>query len=127
LGKDVTVLQAGWEQTLANNKQAYALEFVQTPRFIAAFPASMTPAGFVDRLNQNAGDVLSPSERATAISLFGGAADSGDPTARAGREPNRRGPGPFQRRVQSGFRAGRIFWLFAAKPKRRTGQGLFRL
>jgi len=83
IGQGVTVLQAGWEEALANNQQAYALEFVQTPRFIETFPASMTPADFVDKLNQNAGNVLSASERATVINLFGGAADSGNPTARA--------------------------------------------
>jgi hypothetical protein len=68
---------------MANNKQAYALEFVQTPRFIKAFPATLTPAAFVDQLNQNAGDVLSPSERAAVINLFGDAADSTNTTARA--------------------------------------------
>jgi WD40 repeat protein len=83
LGQGVTVLEAGWEETMANNKQAYALEFVQTPRFINAFPATLTPAAFVDQLNQNAGDVLSPSERAAVINLFGDAADSANPTARA--------------------------------------------
>src|SRR5215510_9623087 len=83
IGQGVTVLQAGWEQTLENNKQAYALDFVQTARFIAAFPTTMVPADFVDKLNQNSGNVLSPSERATAIGLFGGAADSSNVTARA--------------------------------------------
>jgi hypothetical protein len=42
----------------------------------------MAPADFVDRLNQNGGNVLSPSERATAIGLFGGATDSNNVTAR---------------------------------------------
>ena len=43
----------------------------------------MTPAQFVDKLNQNAGNVLSSSERATAISLFGSATDTSNTTARA--------------------------------------------
>lgn len=47
------------------------------------FPTTMTPAGFVDKLNQNAGSVLSASERTTAINLFAGAADSSNTTARA--------------------------------------------
>src|SRR5262249_21976289 len=83
IARDVIVLQPGWEQLLENNKQAYALEFVQTSRFITAFPTSMTPAGFVDQLNQNAGNVLSPGERTTAINLFGGAGNSSNTTARA--------------------------------------------
>jgi hypothetical protein len=83
IGQGVVVLQSGWEQLLENNKQAYALEFVQTSRFITAFPVTMTPAEFVDRLNQNAGNVLSASERTTAINLFGGALNSSNNTARA--------------------------------------------
>jgi hypothetical protein len=61
IGRGVAVLQPGWEQLLENNKQAYVLEFVQTTRFINAFPTSMTPAQFIDQLNQNAGNVLSPA------------------------------------------------------------------
>ncbi len=85
IGRDVVVLAPGWEQLLKNNKEAYALEFVQTTRFTAAnaFPTTMTPAQFVDKLNLNAGNVLSPTERATAINLFGGAANSSNVNARA--------------------------------------------
>jgi CSLREA domain-containing protein len=85
IGSGVVVLQPGWEQLLENNKQAYAQEFVQTLRFTAAnaFPTTMTPDQFVDKLNQNAGNVLSSSERMTAINLFGGAGDTSNTTARA--------------------------------------------
>ncbi len=85
IGQGVIVLQPGWEQALENNKQAYALEFVQTSRFTAgnAFPTTMTPTEFVDKLNVNAGNVLSASERTAAINLFGGAANSSNLTARA--------------------------------------------
>jgi hypothetical protein len=83
IGRGVVVLAPGWEQALENNKQAYALEFVQTFGFMGAFPVSMTPAQFVDKLNQNAGNVLSAAERDTAISLFGGAANSNNTTTRA--------------------------------------------
>jgi len=83
IGNGVVVLQPGWEQLLENNKQAYVLQFVQTGRFINAFPTTMTPTQFVDTLNQNAGNVLSVSERSTAINLFGVAADSSNVNARA--------------------------------------------
>ena len=83
IGQGVVVLQPGWEQLLENNKQAYALEFVQTSRFITDFPVTMTPEQFVDELNQNAGIVLSTSERTTAINLFGGAGNTSNNTARA--------------------------------------------
>jgi hypothetical protein len=79
----LVVLQAGWETILENNKQAYALEFVATTRFTTALPTTMTPAEFVDRLNQNAGSVLSASERTTAINFFGGAGNTTNTTARA--------------------------------------------
>src|SRR5215831_6297986 len=58
----VVVLQPGWETVLENNKQAFAAEFVQRPRFITDFPLSMTPAQFVDKLNLNGGNPLSQSE-----------------------------------------------------------------
>jgi hypothetical protein len=83
IGRGVVVGASGWEQALENNKQAYILEFVQTSRFITAFPTTMTPAQFVDKLNQNAGGVLSVSERTTAINLFGNSADTTNVTARA--------------------------------------------
>jgi subtilisin family serine protease len=85
LGQGVIVLGPQWEQILENNKQAYALEFVQRPRFTAAnaFPTTLTPTQFVDKLNQNAGNILSAGERTTAINLFGGAANSANTTARA--------------------------------------------
>jgi|GEM_PF-1150853 len=83
IGQGVVVLQPGWEQALEANKQAYFLEFVQTARFIAALSTSMTPAEFVDKLNQNAGMVLSASERTTAINLFGGAGNTSNVNHRA--------------------------------------------
>ena len=43
----------------------------------------MTPTQFVDKLNQNAGNVLSSSDRAAAIGLFGGAVNTSNSTARA--------------------------------------------
>jgi hypothetical protein len=83
IGQGVVVLQPGWEQALESNKQAYALNFVQTSRFMGTFPTSFSPSQFVDQLNQRAGNVLSPSERTTAINLFGGATNSSNITARA--------------------------------------------
>jgi len=83
IGKGVVVLTPGWEQLLEANKVTYANEFVQTPRFIGAFPTTMTPAAFVDKLNQNGGNVLSATERTATINLFGGAFDSSNLAARA--------------------------------------------
>jgi YVTN family beta-propeller protein len=82
IGRGIVVLQPGWEQALENNKQAFTLEFAQTTQFTAGFPNTMTAAQFVDKLNQNSGNVLSASERTTAINLFQGAGDSSNVTAR---------------------------------------------
>ena len=83
IGRGVVVLQPGWETVLENNKQAYVLEFVQASRFTTAFPTSMSPAQFVDKLNANAGGVLSVIERQTVINLFGNSVDTTNVTARA--------------------------------------------
>ena len=63
ISQDVVVLQAGWQDKLEANKQAFLSEFVGRDRFTTAFPASLGPADFVDRLNANAGGPLSPAER----------------------------------------------------------------
>ena len=83
IGQGVIVLAPQWQELLESNKQTYALEFVQTARFVTAFQTTMTPEQFVDKLNLNAGNVLSATERATAINLFSGAANSSNITARA--------------------------------------------
>ncbi|MDX6405775.1 MAG: hypothetical protein QOH70_3230, partial [Blastocatellia bacterium] len=63
IGQGVVVGAAGWPQALENNKAAFADKFVQRARFVAAFPLSMTPADFVDKLNLRAGGPLSQAER----------------------------------------------------------------
>lgn len=83
ISQGVIVGQSGWETVLENNKQAFAANFVQRSRFTTALPTSMTPDQFVDKLNQNAGNVLSASERTNVISLFGGSGNTTNMTARA--------------------------------------------
>jgi hypothetical protein len=63
IGRGVIVGQTGWEQALEINKQAFAADFAQRARFLTAFPPSMAPAQFVDKLNENAGSPLSQTER----------------------------------------------------------------
>ena len=83
IGQDVVVGQAGWDIVLENNKQSFVAQFLQRSRFTNAFPTTLTPAEFVDKLNLNAGNVLSSSERATALGLFGNAMDTSNMMARA--------------------------------------------
>ena len=84
IGRDVVVLQAGWEQVLENNKKAFALEFVQTARFTDAFPNTMTPDAFVDKLRTRM-LVMSCHCRngKLLINLFAGTVDSSNVSARA--------------------------------------------
>ncbi|HEX3083998.1 MAG TPA: hypothetical protein VHP99_05715, partial [Pyrinomonadaceae bacterium] len=68
IGRGVVVLAPGWEQALETNKQNFVNAFVQRARFIAAYPANMTAADFVDKLNSRAGSPLSPAERNQLVS-----------------------------------------------------------
>jgi len=83
INEGVVVLQPGWATVLETNTQNFLSQFVQRPRFQAAFPTSMTPAAFVDKLNQNAGNVLTSNDHAALSGLFGGAPDTADVAARA--------------------------------------------
>ena len=82
IGKGVVVGQAGWEQVLENNKQAFAAEFVMRSRFTGAFITTLTPAQFVDTLFANAGVTPSTADRTAALNEFGGAANTVDTAAR---------------------------------------------
>jgi hypothetical protein len=83
IGHGVVVNQTGWETVLENNKQAFMTDFVQRARFIAAYPVSLTPAQFVDRLFANAGVTPSDTDRLAAINEFESAMMTSDMAARA--------------------------------------------
>jgi hypothetical protein len=83
IGNGVIVNFGNWQQLLETNKQAFTLGFVQRSRFVAAFPTTMTPAQFVDKLFANAGVTPSTIERNTAINEFGGASNTSDVAARS--------------------------------------------
>jgi hypothetical protein len=76
IGQGVVVGAPNWEQTLEANKQAYALEFVLRPRFVAAFPLSMTSAQFIDKLIENAGVTLTAGERDALVAQLGANTDA---------------------------------------------------
>ena len=83
IGNGVIVNQGGWQTTLEQNKQAFMTEFVQRARFVAAYPATLSPIQFVDRMFLNAGLTPSDSERITAVNEFSGAPNTVDAAARA--------------------------------------------
>ncbi|HSB29750.1 MAG TPA: PQQ-dependent sugar dehydrogenase [Pyrinomonadaceae bacterium] len=71
IGKGVQVGVGNWEAQLEANKQAYILSIIQGPDFLAAFPNSMTAQGFVDKLDINAGQVLSVAKKAGLVAVLG--------------------------------------------------------
>jgi hypothetical protein len=83
IGQGVIVNQTGWEQVLENNKLAFNSEFVQRSRFTSAFPTSMTPTEFVDKLFANAGLTPAGADYLAALNEFGSATNSADVVARA--------------------------------------------
>jgi len=68
LGDGVVVGIGDWQTRLEANKAAFAEEFVLTPRFLAAYPLSMTVENFVDTLNNRSGGALSAAERDALVS-----------------------------------------------------------
>jgi hypothetical protein len=75
IGQGVVVNVGDWQQQLDDNKNAFTEEFVQRSAFLGAFPLSMTPAAFVDGLNNNAKDnngalPLSPAERDNLVTAL---------------------------------------------------------
>ncbi|HYN26216.1 MAG TPA: hypothetical protein VES69_14410 [Pyrinomonadaceae bacterium] len=80
IGNGVVVGNPGWQEALNNNKQAFLLAFVQRPEFQSAYPAGMTADAFVTKLDTNAGDVLSPTEKSNLVATL-----SADPTSAAAR------------------------------------------
>jgi hypothetical protein len=63
LSNGVIIGEPGDQQKLEANKVAYAADFVSRTRFTTAFPSSMLPGQFVDTLNSNSGNPLSPPQR----------------------------------------------------------------
>ncbi|MDQ3805516.1 MAG: NF038122 family metalloprotease, partial [Acidobacteriota bacterium] len=67
IGRGVVVGTPGWPQKLEANKQAFALAFVSRGRFKTAHPAELTPAQFIDALNANIGNVLTPAQYSALV------------------------------------------------------------
>ena len=72
VGQGVVVNTPGWEQRLEQNKQDFFNEFVGLPAFLSQYPADIPAGQFVDRLNANAGEVLSQADRDSLVSRLGG-------------------------------------------------------
>ena len=82
IGRGVIVNQNGWQTVLEDNKQAFVAEFAQRSTFVSAYPTTMTPDQFVDRLFANTGVTPSASDRMAAVNEFGPAISTLDVAAR---------------------------------------------
>jgi hypothetical protein len=71
IGRGVVVGAPGWEAQLESNKQAYMLALVNRPEFIAAFASALTGDQFITQMNNNAGGVLSATEKANLVAVLG--------------------------------------------------------
>ncbi len=68
IGLGVIVNAPGWEQLLESNTRAFFDEFAGRQQFLAAYPAALSAADFVDALNRNTSGSLSPTERNALVS-----------------------------------------------------------
>lgn len=62
IAQGVIVGQAGWQQVLETNTVRFTNEFVFRPEFLANYPPTLSAAAYVDKLNAQAGHVLSFDE-----------------------------------------------------------------
>jgi hypothetical protein len=78
----VTVGQGSWQQLLNANRNAFMKDFVTRAEFAGLYPATDTPAQYVDELYMHAGVIPTSSERGSAIAEFGSATTAADAGAR---------------------------------------------
>jgi WD40 repeat protein len=67
IGSGVIVGQGDWQTLLNQNKDTFCANFVNREIFLAKYPLMMSPAFYVQQLNQNAGNPLSATELAALI------------------------------------------------------------
>ena len=106
-----------WQQQIENNKQAFTAAFVQRSRFLSAFPSSLTAAEFVDRLNANAGNPLSSTERNQLVNDLSTNAKTRAQVLRAVAEDEDLKNAGIQSRVC----VDAVLWLPASQSQRPTG------
>ncbi|MDT5270159.1 MAG: hypothetical protein QOH49_2345 [Acidobacteriota bacterium] len=79
VGQNVVVGQAGWEQQLTANKNAFVEAWVQRPAFVAEFPVGMSADDYVSKLFTRAGVGVTITEYQDAVNAYG----TGDVQGRA--------------------------------------------
>ncbi len=67
LGRGVVVGTPNWEAFLEQNKQGFALDWVDRPDFLAEYPTTMTRDEYIDQLFMRAGVTPTQQERNEAV------------------------------------------------------------
>ena len=62
ISQGVVVGKAGWQEVLETNTVRFTENFVYRPEFLANYPATLSAAAYVDKLNIQAGNVLTFDE-----------------------------------------------------------------
>jgi len=62
IGQGLIVGKSGWEQVLETNTVNFTNDFVYRPEFLANYPATLSAAAYVDKLDAQAGRVLTFDE-----------------------------------------------------------------
>ena len=70
LERNVVVGQSGWEANLEQNKQGFALDWVDRADFLAEYPTSMTRDQFIDKLFTRSAATPTTQERNQALFAY---------------------------------------------------------
>jgi hypothetical protein len=70
LQRNVVVGQGNWEAVLEQNKQGFALDWVDRADFIAEYPTTMTRDEYIDKLFTRSGATPTTAERNQALSAY---------------------------------------------------------
>jgi len=77
LANGVIVGVGEWQKQLNDNKNAYALAFVQRGDFVSKYPTGMAAGAYVDALFSTAGASPTAAERDAAVAAFGAGGAAG--------------------------------------------------
>jgi hypothetical protein len=76
ISRGVIVNTPGWESQVESNTVDFINRFVTRSEFLVNYPTSLTPFQYVDKLNAQAGNVLSATERNTLANGLGTQAET---------------------------------------------------
>ena len=125
----VVVGRAGWEALVEENQRRFADEFVARVEFKERYPETLTPAQYVDALNDNishlfreneSGALSSPEREQLIQGLAGGTETRASVLRKDGRAPRLCPAG-----VQPRLRPDAVLRVLEARPRRREGSNFW--